>query len=185
MLRTLSDWLYRIANGRVTLAALVVFLLFVVFVLPAQSLAGGAEVDLPVPDLSFRYSADDLYRMAESYGQEGRAAYVRSHFTFDVAWPLVYLAFLSLAISWVYGRLSPPGARLRRVNLMPLAAVLLDLLENVTTSLVMVRYPARTPGVDLLASLSTMAKWILVAGNVVVLLVGVAALLWKRRRPEG
>jgi len=77
--------------------------------------------------------------MAESYGTEGRKAYVRARFTFDLVWPIVYAAFLTTTISWLYGRTSAPGSRWRLANLVPLAAALLDYGENACTSLVMLR----------------------------------------------
>ena len=60
--------------------------------------------ELGTPDTSLYYTAADLYRMAEGYGPQGRTAYIRARFTFDVAWPLVYLAFLVTALSWLINR---------------------------------------------------------------------------------
>jgi hypothetical protein len=78
MWKRISDWLRRASTGRVALSALVVFLLFSVLVLPRQS-ATAEEVagDAGSPDMSFYYSADDLYRMAEAYGEQG-AVHIRS-----------------------------------------------------------------------------------------------------------
>jgi len=58
------------------------------------------------PDTSVFYSAGELYGMAESYGEEGRAYYIYSRFTFDLIWPAAYLflhfssGFLSSLASW-------------------------------------------------------------------------------------
>ena len=74
----------------VALLALVVFLLFTALVLPAQSAQAEAQfAGVGSPDTSFWYTPDDLYRMAEAYGAQGRPAYNRARFTFDIAWPLV------------------------------------------------------------------------------------------------
>jgi len=83
----------------------VVFILFTALVLPrqaaeAESISSGAGS----PDTSFWYTPDDLYRMVEAYGPAGRQAYLWARWTFDLVWPLVYTAFLSLTISWVYRR---------------------------------------------------------------------------------
>jgi hypothetical protein len=102
--RQLSAWLCRVSNAWVALSAVLIFLLFTALVLPAQSsLAETTSGEAGSPDMSFWYSAGDLYRMAEAYGPSGRAAYVKARFTFDVAWPLVYTLFLCATISWVYG----------------------------------------------------------------------------------
>lgn len=183
MLQKLSDWLERFSEGWVVLIALVTFLLFTALVLPRQASAaersaGGAGS----PDMSFSYSAQDLYRMAEAYGEQGRTAYVRARFTFDLIWPLVYTFFLATAISWLFRGAST--ALLHRLNLVPVLGALFDYLENISTSLVMLRYPQPTAFVDQLAPFLTLVKWILVFSSFVVLLVsaGVAVVGWMRDR---
>jgi hypothetical protein len=175
--------LHRISSGWVTLAALVVFALFVAFVLPAQSGEADAEgADVGSPDLSLWYTPAELYRMAEAYGPEGRQAYIRARFTFDVAWPLVYGAFLVTAISWLCARAFKPDSLWQLSNLAPVLGALLDLAENVSTSLVMARYPSRTPVVDALAPVFTLAKWAFVGGSFALLLVGLVAAIWQQVR---
>ena len=180
MWKRISDWLHQFASGWVTLSALAVFLLFSVLVLPGQSAASETDTgNAGSPDTSFYYSADDLYHMAEMYGEQGRAAYVRARYTFDVIWPLVYTVFLSTAISWVYGRAFAPASRWQRANLAPVLGALFDYLENLATSVVMVRYPNRTPVVDTLAPVFTLVKWVFVGGSFVLLFAGVAIGIWQ------
>lgn len=178
-----SRWLYRISTGWVTLTALVVFLLFSILVLPRQS-AGAGEVngEAGTPDLSFFYTPDALYRMAEAYGEAGRQSFVDARLTFDVVWPLVYLFFLSTSISWLLSRGLAPGSRALRLNLLPAGAVLLDFLENFANILVMLRYPAHTPVIDWLAPLFTMTKWSLVGMSFAVLVFGIGLVLIKSMR---
>ena len=173
----ISEGLHRVSTGRVALAAMVIFLLFTALVLPRQSGAGAGDVGSP--DTSFYYSREELYRMAEAYGVQGRAAYVRARLTFDVIWPIVYTAFLGTAISWLTPRAFGPGSPWRRANLAPVLGALFDYLENLSTSLVMVRYPDRTPVVDTLAPIFTLVKWIFVGGSFVLLFIGIGAVAWR------
>jgi hypothetical protein len=180
MTTRISNGIRGISNGWVALAALVIFLLFTALVLPAQS--SQAEADsggAGSPDTSLFYSPQELYRLAEDYGPQGRAAYVRARFTFDLIWPIVYAFFLSTAISWVYARAFASNSWLQRANLVPLIGLLFDYLENISTSLVMLRYPDPTPVVAWLAPVFTLLKWTFVGGSFVVLLVGLTAGLWK------
>ena len=178
--KRISDWLRRVTTGWVALSALAVFLLFSALVLPGQSAASETNTgNAGSPDTSLYYSADDLYHMAEVYGEEGRAAYVRARYTFDVIWPVVYTVFLSTAISWVYGRAFAPASRWQRANLAPVLGALFDYLENLATSVVMVRYPDRTPVVDTLAPVFTLVKWVFVGGSFVLLFAGVVAAIWR------
>ena len=180
MLKKLSDWMCRVSNGWVALSALVLFLLFTALVLPGQASKSGADTGAAgSPDMSFYYTAADLYQMAEVYGEEGREAYVRARFSFDLVWPLIYTIFLSTAISWVYGKAFVPGSMWQRANLVPVLGALLDYLENISTSIVMVRYPSPTPVVDMLATVLTMAKWVFVGGSFALLVVGVLVGTWR------
>lgn len=181
-----SEWLHRVSQGWVVLGALALFALFVAFVLPGQSSRAAMDsAGAGSPDMSILYSPSDLYRMAEAYGEAGRRAYVRARFTFDLVWPLAYLAFLATAISWVSRQAWPADSLGRRANLAPVLGALFDYLENVSTSVVMLRYPARTPGSEWLAPLFTLVKWVFVYGSFALLLVALAAWLWCRARSRG
>jgi hypothetical protein len=154
-------------------------------VLPGQSTRAETYSEgVGSPDTSLLYSRDDLYDTAEAYGEEGRAAYVRSRFTFDVIWPLVYTLFLTTAVSWVFGRAFAPHSRWILANLVPLLGALLDYLENVSTSVVMLRYPDQTAVLDTLAPAFTLAKWVFLTGSFALLLVGTVVGIWRwvRRR---
>lgn len=174
----LSDVLLRLSTGPVTLALLVFFLAFTAVVLPGQAHAAeGAASGAGSPDTSFFYTPQELYRMAEAYGSEGRQAYIRARFTFDVIWPLVYTAFLLTSISWMLRAAEIASLRGSHLNLMPLVGMSLDYLENAATSLVMARYPSRTPLVDGLAPIFTFTKWSFIGASFLVLVgLGVTAL---------
>ena len=189
MFRKVSRWLYHVSTGWVALAALIVFALFTALVLPAQSapsdaLASEGAEDVGSPDLSLWYAPADLYRMAEAYGSQGRQDYIRARFSFDVAWPLVYGVFLVTAISWLYARAFATDSLFRWANLAPVLGVLLDFAENVSSSLVMARYPSRTPGIDVLAPVFTLLKWVFVGGSFVLLVVGLGVALWRWARAK-
>jgi hypothetical protein len=180
MSKRISDWLRRVSTGWVALSALLIFLLFSALVLPQQATRAEQETgSADSPDMSFFYSAVDLYRMAESYGEQGRQAYVRARFTFDLVWPLVYTLFLATAISWVFGRAFAPDSRWQRANLAPLLGALFDYLENLSTSLVMLRYPDQTAVVDLLAPLFTVLKWGLLGASFFLLFGGIVVAVWR------
>ena len=180
MSKWFSDWLRRVSTGWVALSALLIFLLFSALVLPQQATKAEQETGSPdSPDTSFFYSPSDLYRMAEAYGEQGRQAYIRARFTFDLVWPLVYTLFLATSISWVFGKAFAPDSRWQRANLGPLLGALFDYLENLSTSLVMVRYPEQTAVVDALAPVFTALKWLFLGVSFLLLFAGVAIAAWR------
>jgi hypothetical protein len=174
MTQRVSAWIHRASSGWVVFSALVIFILFMIFVLPRQ--ASRAEADSTStgsPDMSFYYTAEDLYQMADGYGEEGREAYIWARFTFDLIWPLVYAFFLCTGISWVYQRSFAIGSVWQRANIVPVLGAVFDYLENISASVVMARYPNPTAVLDILAPIFTMLKWTFVAGSFALLLVGV------------
>jgi hypothetical protein len=186
--RRTSDWLRRVSTGWVTLVALLIFLLFSALVLPQQATRAEQETgSADSPDMSFFYTPRDLYQMAESYGEQGRQAYVGARFTFDLVWPLVYTLFLVTAISWIFGKAFAPDSRWQLANLAPLLGTLFDYLENLSTSMVMLRYPARTAVVDLLAPVFTALKWGFLGASFLLLLVGIVMATWRwlKQKPRG
>jgi hypothetical protein len=183
MRKRISDWLSRVSTGWVALAGLIIFLVFSALVLPQQ--ATRAERDTgsaDSPDMSFFYSPSDLYQMAEAYGEQGREAYVRARFTFDLVWPLVYTLFLATSITWVFGRAFAQDSRWQRASLAPLLGAMFDYLENLSTSLVMLRFPASTPVVGLLAPAFTVLKWSFLGASFVLLFGGIVVGFWRRTK---
>ena len=155
-------------------------------VLPEQAEVSSRQLGgVRSPDMSFIYSADDIYRWAGAYGADGRAAYVRVRWSFDLAWPIVYGFFLATAISWVGQRAYRAESWVNRLNLLPIAAVLLDYTENVLTSIVMLRYPNEAIVAATLASPFTVVKWLSVSGSFIVLLAGLLAWILRLQRGAG
>jgi hypothetical protein len=168
------------------LVSLALFALFMLLVLPAQAEVASRQFPgVSSPDTSFIYSADDIYGWAEAYGADGREAYVRMRWSFDLAWPFVYGLFLVTAISWVGRRAYRTDSRANLLNLLPIAAVLLDYAENVLTSTVMLRYPNESMVAAALASPVTVMKWLGVGGSFAVLLAGVLTWIWRSLRSAG
>ena len=182
----LSKWLYQVSSGWVTLGAVVIFILFTALVLPGQSDSSQSQGgDTSSPDLSIYYSAEQLYEMAEAYGGQGRADYIRVRFTFDLIWPLVYTFFLTTTISWLFKRSFTSQNPWQRINLLPLLGMTCDYLENISTSLVIYRYPAQTLIFDWLAGVFTTMKWLSIGVSFVVLVVGIIIAMWQWIRKDG
>ena len=179
-MKKLSDWINNISTGWVTLIGLVIFLLFTATVLPSQAERAEAySGEIGSPDTSFYYSADTLYQFAEAYGPQGRDAYIRARLTFDVLWPLIYLAFLATSISWAFHKAGRAGDGWTQLNLAPVFGLLFDYLENGASVVVMARYPDPTPILASLAGLLTALKWSFIGASFVILLIALGMVAWR------
>jgi hypothetical protein len=175
----ISTALHKFSTGWITLAAVVIFLVFAATVLPQQAkIAAETSGGAPSPDTSLTYSVDSLYAMAQAYGPDGRQAYIHARWTFDLVFPLVYTLLLVTTISRLSRRMFPTMSRWQSANLLPLLAMIFDYLENSAASLVMARYPAKTPVVDFLAPVFTLVKWVWVYASFGLLLALVLWMAW-------
>ena len=176
-MKKLSKWIQNKSKGWVALASLIIFVLFTALVLPKQAnqakLSTGNEQS---PDMSFYYTGDELYQLAEAYGEAGRASYVKARFTFDLVWPFVYMLFLSTVLSWINQKAFKAGSFLQLTNVVPLFGMIFDYLENISTSVVMIRYPEPTRVIDSFATIFTLLKWIFIGGGFALLFLGL--IIW-------
>lgn len=164
MIQALSSWLHKKSTKYPTLAALLVFTLFTGFVLPFMGSNPSSGGSAPIPDTMLFYTPQGLYGLARAYGETGRQAYIAARFTFDIIWPLIYTAFLLTSLSWLARRALAPGSRWLQANVLPVLGVSLDFAENISTSLVMARYPDLTPVAAALAPWFTLCKWLVLGG---------------------
>ena len=151
--------IYRFFSVKVIVISVIVFVLFMVFVLPAasdyaQSISGSSDS----PDTSLIYSADDLYEMAQSFGPQGRRSYIIMRFTFDLVWPIVYLAFM-LAVLVGLLRSFNDDKKIKKLVYLPIIGTLLDFLENIFAAITIGRFPLRTPIIAELTPIFTISKW--------------------------
>jgi len=180
-MKAISRWLRKISTTWMMVGTLLLMVAFMIFVLPRQaSAADQVSREAQSPDLSFFYTPKQLVQMAGEYGSEGRQAYIRTRWTFDLVFPLVYTAFLTVGISWFINRLDGFSGFWLHTNLVPVLAGLFDLLENIGTSVSMSLYPAQVPGWLILASISTPIKWSYLTGSF-ILYLGLGAIFLFRK----
>lgn len=151
--------------------ATIVFIAFLALVLPQMAEYSAKVIgDFESPDTSLIYSGSDLYDMAESYGESGRAAYIRLRWTFDLAWPFVYTLFFVL---WTL-KLSeyvPETSWTKHLFIVPLAAMILDFMENLGATIVMVRYPLTSGLIASVTPVMTSLKWMGILTSSLILIV--------------
>jgi hypothetical protein len=157
-------------NKYTAIGSILIFLFFVIFVLPAESeksLALGLEMS---PDTSIFYSGSKLYEIAFSYGVDGRDFYIQQRFTFDLIWPIAYGSFLFISSAYLIKLLKFPKKYYMLIWL-PIISVIFDYLENMMTSLVMYRYPNETLIIDVLAGYMTLFKWVTLTMSFIILII--------------
>ncbi len=162
-----------------------IIILFLLLILPNE--ASKAATYTPEGasfDTSFFYTPADVYTKAAAYSAEGRTAYIRARWTFDLVFPLAYGFFCLTAIAFGGSKLKINKKVLQVLILLPILAVFFDLAENTMVSLVMANYPTEYVFLAFAAAISTLCKWICVmsAFSLALVLPAFAGILWLIRK---
>ena len=187
MLRTISEKIHLLSSGWTTLLSVLIMVLFMIFVLPNQSDKALMETGSSrSPDTTFFYTAEELYQIADEYGEDGRQAYIKARWTFDLIFPLVYVFFLATGISWFYGFLTSWNDSWKLGNLLPILGGIFDYLENGAATWVMSIYPTRLAALSSLAVFFSLTKWCLIsiAFLVYFILAVSAAYSWAKQKMD-
>jgi len=173
MLTNLSNTLKKYAKGWLVLIFLAGEIFFNAVVLPGQQAKIEANPNAAGPiDLQFFYTPEKVYGMIESYGDEIRASYRTFELTGDIAYPIVYTLFFSLALTWAFQRGFPADSNIQKYNVIPFGAWLFDLLENLCIVTMLSIYPSTPAALAWIATIFTMIKWLFTVPTVLLLLYG-------------
>ncbi len=164
--------LKKLYNLNGILLSTVVFIIFIVLVLPWVSNMMDGFGNVQSPDTLFTYSSDKLFSITHDYGYEGRRMYLIQRFTFDLIWPLVYGVFCLSLIGFAVTRFDSL-MKYKYLVYVPVIAVIMDYLENLLVSLVFIMYPTESRIIAILASVSTSIKWIYVSLSMILAMVSI------------
>lgn len=166
----ISKKMFKLAEKKTLIIIIVIFLLFLAFVLPRVSQYTKDNVGESSPDLSFFYSADDLYEMAETYGIEGRRIYVMLRFTFDLVFPILFTLFLTALLARMLDAF-PAESRIRNLIFIPIGGALFDYLENIGAAIVVGRFPAESDVIAHITPYFTLLKWLLISISFLLIVI--------------
>ena len=129
-----------------------------------------------IPDNTFNYTPEHLYRVLSIYGEEGRGLYRSFLLLLDFIYPALFAFTNSILLAYLFERLIPKA---RFLYLSPFIALLLDYLENILMLILLLNYPAQLIALARIASAITTLKLILVNLLFVVTLIALAGVLMK------
>ena len=108
----------------------------------------------------------------EAYGEQGRIVYRIFALTADIAYPIIYSIFLGLTITFLFRRIFPLESAWQKLNLLPFAAFLFDVLENLGIATLLSTYPQRIIWLAVFTIIVNFIKWICAGGSTLLVLVG-------------
>ncbi len=151
--------------------------LFMAVILPIEAhLLNQYLKGISAPDTSIFYTAEHLFKIADSLGAEGRRLYIISRIRFDILWPLVYTFFLFTSISLLYRNDRFLDFLLWIIPL----GLIFDLLENTIVSLVFYAYPDEWRALAHIAGVMTFFKWFFIFLTAAFLLAGILKRMFRQ-----
>ena len=175
MIAKISDFLARIAKPWLILLSFVVMVAMMGYFLPGAQARLEANGGGPIDLLMFPTPAAVLAGIA-AFSAEGRAFYLLVELTYDLVYPLAYTLFYGLSLTVLLNQIAAPGSPYRRLNVLPVAALFFDLLENIGIVSLLVSYPAQSAALAVFVSLANSFKWVFALTSMAALLV--ALLTW-------
>lgn len=139
----------------------IIFAITILIIFPIMERFTKSHIGLTLPDNELRYTTNDLYRWVEEYGVDGRRWYVILRFTYDLFFPLAYGSFLFVFIGTFASNIT---SQVFFLAYLPLLGMVLDFIENIVISIIMIRYPKKTYGID------TIIPWVSYIKRISILL---------------
>lgn len=146
-----------------------IFILFNVLFFPLLATNGTHPLDL-----GFFYSADFVYQTLDAYSDFGRMKYLISESTIDIAYPIVYSAFLSLCSYFFFQNI--------QLARLPILILVFDWIENAIIILLLLNYPNQIESLAGVVGIFSGIKWIFALINVVLLLIGLVLYFIQKRK---
>ena len=173
MLTSLNNWLVKNAKGWLILAFMGLFFLFNLVVMPSwKKWLGGGTTNVGSIDLTIAVSPATLFNMLAAYGEQGRIVYRIFVLTADIAYPIIYSIFLGLAITFLFRRIFPLESAWQKLNLLPFAALLFDVLENLGIVALLTTYPVQITWLAVVTIIINFIKWVCAGGSTLLVLAG-------------
>lgn len=182
MLNKLSNFFDNYASGRNVLVLFALQILFNVVIFPSFAVKSADGQELPILDLMFGFTPEFAYKVLADYGEKGRATALFLGSFVDTIYPIVYTLLTILAITFLFKKAGITNIFLKKLNLLPIFAMIFDLIENAGIRGMIQSFPERNDSAAHLASTAEMLKWSFVGVTFSLILFGLIGWALKNKR---
>lgn len=169
MATSLYRWVEQRATPQAIATAFGAWLLAAVGVRVLQARVSALSGGLAVPDVQPLYTGEGLYSLLEGYGASGRSAFLQFA-VYDLVYPLLAYGLAALVLAALSRRVVSAHPAFAYVILLPLAGLLVELLEQAGFLVALAFFPTRLSALAVAVSLLTKLKFLLLAALLSTLL---------------
>jgi hypothetical protein len=174
MLKTISERFYQWNKGWLILILFMLDGFFSGFLLPlVQGMLQDGKGGVQPLDLMLFATPEKIFTMIERYGEFNRPFYRNVELTVDIIYPIVYLFFFGLLISWLFQRGFASTSPMRKFNIIPLGAWFFDLLENIFIVTLLSVFPSQPTVLAWILVLISTVKWFFAGASILLILIGI------------
>ncbi len=159
--------------------------LFVLLMINVRGLPGAFHSDalkqVGLLDMTINYSPEIAYAKLTAYGEQGRYAYRIFLDYVDSVFPALYGLFFLLGTTYAFACVFPGRPVWQKLSFLTLGTTLFDYAENFCFLAMLRHYPQRLEGVARVANIFTLTKWSFAVFSMVLVIIGAAGLLFRRR----
>ena len=173
MLKNISERFYQWNKGWLIFILFLLDAFFSGFLLPLiQGMMQDGQGGVQPLDLMFFATPTKIFGMIERYGEFNRPFYRNVELTVDIIYPIIYLFFFGLLISWLFQRGFASTSPMRKFNVAPLGAWSFDLLENIVIVILLSVFPSRPTALAWILVLLSTVKWFFAGASMSLILIG-------------
>lgn len=179
-MKKLSNTLYRIANWKILLGLLLIYMVFAGYFLKnaAEKINELAGKKIDVIDLTVGFNPEKTLQMVADYGDTARVYYAQTELTTDIAYPIIYAFLFSIILSLLYkNKAYTPFSTL---NILPFFTLIFDCLENFSIVFLLKNYPSQSHSVATFCEVAKLLKWLTLGAILVLTLYGLIRLLLSK-----
>ena len=182
MLEKIADFFWRTAGWKTFIAALLIYIVFGVVVMPKgmQMIQQISGKTVEILDLQFSYTPEKAKAIISQYGDNGRAFASKFEIIADTLYPVSYTFLFLVIMGWVFKLLAPYGFRIRYIHLLPFVVMLADYSENACIISMLKAYPDISDRLATISSLFTSLKWSLLVAQTFIIAVALWLLTFYR-----
>ncbi len=173
ILNKVSKRIIAITSARMVLASFVGFLVTATLinskpfgVEQLKDITGGVGL----LDMELLYTPNQAYAHLTAMGEAGRTFDLTHIIPLDFVFPLMYMLFYAVTITWLLHKWLPEASQWHQLNVIPLVGGIADYLENFGIITMLIAWPDKLPDIAIFTMVADLVKFTCIILSVLIII---------------